>query len=419
MLAAEITLPVAVGALSGALLIGLLVGVQRESSGAHPGLRDFLLISLAGGISGLLDNAWLGGAALLSITALLALFRFEERKEGSGVTTDLAGVATFVLAYLAASRQLDFAAPLAIGITIVVAIFLEAKQRLHSLVREQITEAEFNGTLAFVAFVLVVYPLLPRGSYGPFSFFQPRQVWLFVILILSLSYVGFFLEKFLGEEEGLFYTSVLGGLTSTTAATLHFARVSKERPEETFGLWRAFVVANTVQFPRTLLIVALVHRELALACVWPLAAMTLCGVILAEILRRWPHERVSGLKMTAGNPFRLGPALRFGALFTAVVFLTKAATAKLGTDAFYGTSLFGGLVDVATVVAPAADFLRSQEIPVQTAEIAVLLALVSNAALKIVLAAMTGTVSFTLRITATLALWAGAAAATWWIGFRV
>ena len=87
------------------------------------------------------------------------------------------------------------------------------------------------------------------------------------------------MEKFLGEEEGLFYTSVLGGLTSTTAATLHFARVSKERPEETFGLWRAFVVANTVQFPRTLLIVALVHRELALAWgvlthnLWMLARM--------------------------------------------------------------------------------------------------------------------------------------------------
>ena len=76
--------------------------------------------------------------------------------------------------------------------------------------------------------MLVIYPLLPQGSFGPYAFFSPRQVWMFVILISSISYVGYFLEKFLGEERGMLYTSVLGGLASTTAATLHFARESRE-----------------------------------------------------------------------------------------------------------------------------------------------------------------------------------------------
>ena len=128
---------------------------------------------------------------------------------------------------------------MAIGVTIVVAAFLEARQRLHKLLRETITEQEFNATLAFVGVVLVIYPLLPTGSYGPYQFFNPRQVWMFVILISSISYLGYFLEKFLGEEKGLIYTSILGGLASTTAATLLFARLSKERPEETLGPWQA------------------------------------------------------------------------------------------------------------------------------------------------------------------------------------
>ena len=106
-------------------------------------------------------------------------------------------------------------------------------------------------------------------------------MWLFVILISSISYVGYFLEKFLGEEKGLIYTSILGGLASTTAATLHFARnqkeTQKERPEETFGLWRAFVIANSVQFPRALLIVALVSPDLAPVLALPMIVMTLCG----------------------------------------------------------------------------------------------------------------------------------------------
>src|SRR5262249_9582664 len=151
------------------------------------------------------------------------------------------------------------------------------------------------------------------------------------------SYVGYFFEKFLGEEKGLLYTSVLGGLASTTAATLHFARLSKERPQETFGLWRAFTISNTVQFPRTLLIFALVSRGLAWATVWPLLVMMLCGGLLAEGLRRWPHRMVEGVRMASGNPFRIQPALRFGVLFTAIVFVTKAATARAGTGALYGT----------------------------------------------------------------------------------
>ncbi len=133
--------------------------------------------------------------------------------------------------------------------------------------------------------MLVIFPLLPEGSYGPFAFFSPRQVWLFVIVISSISYVGYFLEKFLGEERGLLYTSVLGGLASTTAATIEFAKRQKERPEEIMTLWRSFAIANSVQFPRALFIVALVNPKLAVMLAAPLLAMTLFGVILSVAIR--------------------------------------------------------------------------------------------------------------------------------------
>ncbi len=409
-----LTLTIAVEAIAGALLIGLLIGAQREAAGGekHPGLRDFLVVSLVGGVCGILQNPWLDGAALLSIAAIFAVFHYEERKERTGITTELAAIGTFLLALLAASYQYSFARPLAAGVAIVVAIFLEARQRLHTLLRETITEQEFNGTLAFVAVVLVIYPLLPAGFFGPYSFFSPQQVWKFVILISSISYLGYFFEKFLGEEKGLIYTSILGGLASTTAATLRFAKMSKQRPEEAIGLWRAFVVANTVQFPRTFLILVVTNQELALASAWPLAAMMVTGMILAEILRRWPHKPVTQMAMQSGNPFTIGPALRFGLLFTAAVFITKAAMARYGSDALYGTSLVGGLVDVSTVIAPAADMLRSHALSIGLAEAAVLLALVSNAILKI-LVALPGNRLYILRVTGTFVLWTVVGGAVW------
>jgi uncharacterized membrane protein (DUF4010 family) len=404
--------------LSGALLVGAMIGAQREATpGEHPGLRDFLVIGLAGGVCGLLANPILDAAALLAIAAMLTVFHYEEREKRAGITTELAGVATFVLALLASS-EIHLGGSIAIAVSILIAVFLEAKLRLQHLVRDTITEAEFNATLGFVTVVLVIYPLLPAGTFGPYAFFSPRQVWMFVILISSISYIGYFLEKFLGEEKGLVYTAILGGLASTTAATLHLAHLSKERPGEMLGLMRAFLIANTTQFPRTFLIVALVNKDLALACALPLALMTLAGIVMAEIAgaltRRAPHP---GAVVAAehGNPFRIRPALQFGALFTLVVFLSKAASARAGPQAFVGTSLLGGLVDVATVIAPASDLLNAQHISVQTAEFAVLLALGSNALLKIVLAAVAGTRAFTARLAIPYLVWGAAAALGLWI----
>ena len=414
------TLTAAIASLAGALLVGLLIGAQREAAGrAHPGLRDFLLIALVAGLCGMLGSPALGAAALVGISATLAVFHWEERAERTGITTELAALGTFLLAYLAASGAISFGRPLAIGLTIVVVIFLEARERIQTFARSTITQAEFNATLAFVAIVLVIYPVLPTGSYGPFAFFSPRQVWMFVILISSISYVGYFLEKFLGEERGMFYTSVLGGLASTTAATLHFAHESRERPELTFGLWRAFVLSNTVQFPRTLLIVAAVSPALTLRSAWPLMAMMLAGVAFSEILGRWPHKAVAKMEIKADNPFRIGPALKFGALFTAVVFISKAAAARLGMQAFLGTSLLGGLVDVATVIAPAADLLKQSRISMNEAEGAVMLGLVSNAALKTALAASAGTVGFAMRVGLTFVGWAAVGGAAWWIALKI
>ena len=159
--------------LAAALLVGALVGAQREATpGDHPGLRDFLLIALAGGVCGLLGNLYLDAAGLISIAGLLTVFHYEEREKRAGITTELAGISTFVLALLAASAQIHLGEPVALATAILIVAFLEAKLRLQHLLRETITEPEFNATLAFVTVVLVIYPLLPEGSFGPYSFFH-------------------------------------------------------------------------------------------------------------------------------------------------------------------------------------------------------------------------------------------------------
>ena len=201
----------------------------------------------------------------------------------------------------------------------------------------------------------------------------------------------------------------------TSSYRPEFAKMAKERPEEALSLLRAFVIANSVQFPRTLLIVALVNVDLAILMAVPLVTMTLVGIVMSEILRRWPHKHTTAPALSPGNPFRLLPALQFGALFTLIVFVSKAASARLGTGAFLGTSLLGGLVDVATVIAPAADLVRAHQLALSSAAIAVLMALASNAVLKVMLAAVSGTARFAMLVLSSFALWAITGAAAWWV----
>src|SRR5580700_5606702 len=105
MMPPDITLRVAIESIAGALLVGVLIGAQREEAGGdcHPGLRDFIPIALTGGVCGLLGNPWLAAAALLSIVILLAVYHVENRANRTGITTELAAVATFGLALLAGS----------------------------------------------------------------------------------------------------------------------------------------------------------------------------------------------------------------------------------------------------------------------------------------------------------------------------
>jgi uncharacterized membrane protein (DUF4010 family) len=413
MTGSPVALPEAVRGIAEALLIGFLVGAQREASHGerHAGVRDFVLIALVGGLSGLLDHPWLTVAALAAITALLGVY-YVRNPERTGITTEMAAVATFCLGYLTTTPASPLGAPLAIGIAIAVVSFLEAKRSLHKLVRETITEAEFNDTLRFLATIFIIYPILPEGSYGPFDFFAPRKIWLFVILVSSVSYLGYFFQKFLGVSRGLTFAGLFGGLASTTAATLAFARSAADEPAKRSLYAQAAVIANAMQFPRVLLLLLVVSPALASAAALPLVIMAVSGLLLGFAMTRvsTPADETGG--MAAANPFRLRPALKFGAVFTVILFASDAASELFGSGGLYWTSVIGGTLDADAVVVSVTDVMARGQIGIPGGMLAVGLALLANAALKSAIALYAGTPAFGLRIMAGFAAMFGAGAIT-------
>ena len=409
-----LTLNASVVAVAEALLIGFLIGAEREASQGegHPGVRDFVLIALIGAIGGLLQNPWLIVASLLSVTAMLGVFYFQVRQR-SGITTEMAALATYCLGFLAASPTREHGEFLAIGIAIVVVGFLEAKRSLHKLVLETITEAEFNDTLRFLAIIFIIYPILPQGEFGPYQFLAPRRIWAFVILVSSVSYAGYFLTKFLGPKRGLKVAGILGGLASTTAATTAFATSSVEDPENSSLYAQAAVIANAVQFPRIFLILAVVSPPLALAALIPLVIMTAAGAGAGLLLGRSRETAAAAPAMGLSNPFHLLPALKFGALFGVILFASKAGLAWFGGQAVYWTSGLAGSLDADAVSLSIADLLGRGNISAAAGVACVLLALLSNAVVKTAIAFYAGAPSFARRVAAGFAAMYVAGAAAW------
>jgi len=393
-MAPPVELPQAWQSLGEAFLIGLLVGIQREGIAAPrtahlAGLRDFVILALTGAVCALVQASALTIAALASVTGILLVHAYRHPERAPGITTELAAVATFCLGYLTALPGFAHGATLAIGAAIGMVAILEAKKNLHRLVRQELTEVEFTGTLRFLAIIFIIYPLLPKGEFGPYGFFSPRRIWLFVILVSSLSYVGYFLKRFLGER-GLNLTAVLGGIASTTAATASLARGAAESPDQVISYSTATVLANAIQLPRVLTLLYLIRPELANASAVVMLGMMGAGVGFAWILSRKSENGRSRHPVTVGNPFRLAPALKFGALFTGLLWVSKWAAASFGERGVNIVAVAGGAVDVDAVTVAVADLLGAGRISTHQSLLAVLLALASNAALKTVLATTGG-----------------------------
>jgi uncharacterized membrane protein (DUF4010 family) len=407
-------------AMGEALLIGLLVGVEREADQKqerHAGLRDFMTIGLAGGLCGIIGQPALTIGVLIALTALILVFRAQTPGR-TGITTELAAVTTFLLCVLTATETIPWGSPLAIALTVVLALFLDMRVALQKFFLEVITEREFHETLRFLAVIFVILPVLPDGSYGPYGFFNPQRVWIFVILVCSINWLGYFLQKFMGGSEGLRWTAIVGGLASTTAATSAFAKQCAEDQERTLEYGRAAVLANAVQFPRIYALLLVASPVLATACALPLAAMGVAGLAYAFLPRSKPgEEQTSRPEVRLGNPFHLMPALKFGAAFALIRLMVRASGENFGQGGVLSASFVGGLVDVDAIVFSVPGLLKDQGLSMEAAVTGVFLALVANGLFKTFLAYSGGTRPFGHRVALGFTLMFSAGAAVWALQF--
>ena len=381
--------------LAEALLIGLLVGAERYKSrgpgeSGIAGFRTFALASLLGALAGLIDEPALTLASFVALATLVAIGYYRASEESLGGTTEIASLLVFWLGFLLHDHEI-----LAISIAIVLTILLASKGPLHGFVRDELSETELFDTLKFLAVVLVVWPLLPDRSIGPYEFLNPSKIWLLVILVSSIGFAGYLLMRWAGGKYGLYLSALIGGLVSTTATTMSLASRAREDPDISRSCGVAGVVANTAQIPRLLILILVLHRPLAMLLLVPFAGMIAAGLAGAMILGRRVAESDHDLDISTRNPYSITPALKFALFFVAILLLVEGAEAWLGASGVYLASALGGAGSVSAAALSVAQ-TAATGFPIESAAIAVLLAWTANTLVKMLIAALNGTLAFTL-----------------------
>ena len=244
-----------------ALVLGLLVGLQREYASRREddedrenfaGARTYALLALLGCTAAFVaeqaGSAWILGAVLLVFGALLTVGYGVSAQHGElGITSEVAAIITVLAGALCFWGMLEIAAALAVSTTVLLALKLQTR----SLAR-RLTDEDVRATLTFAVLTLVVLPVLPRESIAPppFDVLVPYKIWLMVVFISGISFLGYVLIQLVGTERGVGITGLLGGLASSTAVTVSFAQRSNDAVGFAKPFALAILLAWTVMFVR-------------------------------------------------------------------------------------------------------------------------------------------------------------------------
>jgi uncharacterized membrane protein (DUF4010 family) len=312
------------------------------------------------------------------------VIRLRQDHADPGITTEVAILLMYALgAYVVAGHRV-----VAVVLAGTIAVLLHFKAELHGLVT-RLDGGELRALMQFVLLALVVLPVLPDATYGPYSVFNPREMWLMAVLIVGLSLAGYIALKFFGERAGIVTGGVLGGLISSTATTVGWSRLTKERPEASRAAALVIVIASTVVYGRVLVEIAAIARPFLAAAAPPIlvlaAAMALCAAFLWLRARGGTTASVSGQQ-----PADLKTAFSFAALYVVVLLAVAFVNERAGTRGLYAVSVISGLTDVDAITLSVSRLVGSGQIGPDHGWRLVVVGVLANLAFKGGVAAVLG-----------------------------
>lgn len=340
-----------------ALAIGLLVGVERgwqdreaQEGRRVAGVRTYGLIGLLGGVTALLSKqfgalvlglGFIGLAGMMSVVYLVKL----KREDDVGITSLIAALLTFILAALATLGQVSIASASAV----VTVLLLSHKPQLHRWLTTLQGE-ELRAGIKLLLISVVLLPILPDQGYGPWQVLNPYRIWWMVVLIAIISFLGYFAIKIGGTRRGIIFTGLFGGLASSTAVTLHLARMARRNNEMIPVIATGTLVACGTMFIRMLLVTSILNIQVFWIMLLPIGLMAVLTYI--PVFLFWRHPSLANMTTTSvlKNPLELKPALSFGLILVLVMLLSVFLQKQFGNAGVLTLAAVSGIADVDAIL---------------------------------------------------------------------
>lgn len=374
-----------------AIGIGLLIGLEREHvPSARAGLRTFGLVAMLGALTGLLGQhlqsivPFAVGMAVIGIMIVAAYLRHPDPSD-PGTTSVVALIVCYCLGAAVWLGYATVAVMLAVGTT----VLLYFKAELRGIAT-RLGPRDWVSILQFSVLSLVILPILPDEEFGPYGALNPYQVWWMVVLISGVSLAGYAALHLVGAKHGAAFVGVFGGLASSTATTMVYARNARESAGLASMAALVIVLANLVMVIRVGVIAAVVAPGLLRALlVVVLPALALGALALAWNWRKLGNGSDAVLPQTT-NPTELRTALGFGALYALVLFCAAWLSDFAGTGGLYVLAVVSGLTDIDAIALSSMRLFSLERLELTPAVIAIGLGMVANLTFKTVMAVVIG-----------------------------
>ena len=313
---------------------------------------------------------------LVAISMLVA--QFKSKSEDPHTTSVLAGILTFGLGYM-----LWVGHPiLPAGLAVFIAALLYFRKELRD-VPHKLTKQDIISFLQFAAIAFILLPILPDATYGPYDVINPYQIGWLVVLISGLSLLGYVALRLFDHRSGILIIGLLGGMASTTATTLVYAKHSRQQEGTAYIATTIILLSHLVQLFRVGVLVSIIEfTMLPLMIPWLLG-----GGVTGALFVLWSYRRVVSSRkplppLDTGNPTKLVTAASFALLFAGVLFLSAFMNDVLADTGVFLVSFVSGLTDMDAIAVSNLKLVSDGILAPKVATYAVILAFFANLSFK-------------------------------------
>ncbi len=395
-----------------ALGIGLIIGTERERSkgiGENTtvaGVRTFAIAALLGATSYMV-SLWLHIAIIFCVMAFLAVAYLSKHNQDPDITTEISLIFTVILGGLTITNT-----SLAASLGITTALLLLIKKRLHGFVLNTITETELNEFLMLAAATLIILPIVPNALIGPFDAINPRNLWIIVILIMTINALGHLALRLLGQRIGLPIVGFISGFISSIATIASMGARTKKDHELTSSAVCGATLSSLATILQLSLLLAAIHTATLNALKWPLILGGLSIALYALIPMMQRKQQQNTPEDHPKEAFSVKSALLFTAMMAVVLIVSAALKTWFGQNGLIIGSGLAGLADTHTPSISVASMAAAGKISTENTVVPILVALSMNTLSKAIMSIVTGSKAFAAQVSLGLAiqvatLWGG------------